>query len=310
MSPDFAGLLDACRGGGAEPRSDSREVRPGDIFTAVPGGTEDGARFIPAAVQAGAAFIVCQPDVGEEILTAAKNCRIIYHDNPREALWMLAQARWHTDSLPLKVYGVTGTNGKTTVSCLLESLFSAAGEKAGVVGTIAYRWPGHSQPAPLTTPDTLTLHSLLGSMADAGVTVAIMEVSSHALTQQRVCGIPFSGAVFTNLTQDHLDYHQDIESYFAAKAKLFLNLPQRDKAMSVNSDDNFGRRLLRLCPSALPFGLDCCGREPCLKGEIMTSGPQGLRLRMQYKDAAWELVSPLVGGFNASNLLAVQALGL
>jgi UDP-N-acetylmuramoyl-L-alanyl-D-glutamate--2,6-diaminopimelate ligase len=192
----------------------------------------------------------------------------------------------------------------------LESLFAAAGEKVGVVGTIAYRWPGHWQTAPLTTPDTLTLHSLLGNMTDAGVTVAIMEVSSHALEQRRVYGIPFDGAIFTNLTQDHLDYHPDIESYFAAKAKLFLNLPQRDKAMSVNGDDGFGRRLLGLCPSALPFGLDRYDGGPYLKGEIMTSGPQGLHLRMRHKDAAWELVSPLVGGFNASNLLAVQALGI
>ncbi|MDR3357825.1 MAG: UDP-N-acetylmuramoyl-L-alanyl-D-glutamate--2,6-diaminopimelate ligase [Desulfovibrio sp.] len=310
MSPDFAGLLEACRDGRGEPRSDSREVRPGDIFTAVPGETEDGARYIPAAAKAGAAFIVCRPDVGAEILTAAKNCRIIYHDNPREALWRLAQARWRTDSLPLKIFGVTGTNGKTTVSCLLESLLAAAGEKVGVVGTIAYRWPGYSRTAPLTTPDTLTLHSLLGGMADAGVTVAVMEVSSHALEQQRVYGIPFDGAVFTNLTQDHLDYHQDIESYFAAKAKLFLNLPQRDKAMSVNSDDSFGRRLLDLCPSALSFGLERRDREPRLEGEIAASGPRGLHLRMRYKNLAWSLVSPLVGGFNASNLLAVQALGL
>ncbi|MDR1660371.1 MAG: UDP-N-acetylmuramoyl-L-alanyl-D-glutamate--2,6-diaminopimelate ligase [Desulfovibrio sp.] len=310
MSPDFAMLLGVCRDGGAEPRSDSRKVRPGDIFAAVPGETDDGARFIPAAAKAGAAFIVCRPDVGREILTAAEDCRIIFHDNPREALWLLAQARWRTDRLPLKIFGVTGTNGKTTVSCLLESLFAAIGEKVGIVGTIAYRWPGHSQAAPLTTPDTLTLHSLLGRMADAGVTVAVMEVSSHALEQQRVYGIPFDGAIFTNLTQDHLDYHPDIESYFAAKAKLFLHLPQRDKAMSVNGDDHFGRRLLDLCPSALPFGLDRCDRGPRLKGEIITSGPQGLHLRMRYKDAAWDLASPLVGSFNASNLLAVQALGL
>ena len=310
MPRNFAGLLDACRNGAVEPRSDSRTVRPGDVFIAVPGETEDGARFIPAAAEAGADFIVCRPDVRLEILEAAKNCRLIHHHDPREALWRLAQARWHTDALPLKILGVTGTNGKTTISCLLEHLFVSLGEKAGIMGTIAYRWPGHSQTAPLTTPDTLTLHSLLRHMADAGVSVAIMEVSSHALDQQRVYGIPFDGAIFTNLTQDHLDYHQDIENYFAAKAKLFLSLPRGDKAMAINCDDHFGRRLLDLCPSALPFSLASGGRDPLLTGKTIALSPQGIRLRMSHANTAWELASPLVGDFNASNLLAVQALGL
>ncbi|MDR1776227.1 MAG: UDP-N-acetylmuramoyl-L-alanyl-D-glutamate--2,6-diaminopimelate ligase [Desulfovibrio sp.] len=310
MNPDFAALLDLCREGGLEPRSDSRAVRPGDIFVAVPGENENGARFIPDAASAGADVIVCRPDVEREILAAANRCRIVRHEDPREALWRLAQARWRTDELPLKILAVTGTNGKTTVSGMLEHLFKAAGEKVGVMGTIAYRWPGHEQIAPLTTPDTLTVHSLLADMAGAGVSMAIMEVSSHALEQQRVHGIPFDGAVFTNLTQDHLDYHKDIESYFAAKTKLFLELPRKDKFTAVNCDDAFGRRLLALCPGALSFGLENGTRRPALKGEIVRGGSRGLKLRMRFADAEWVLTSPLPGGFNASNLLAAQALGL
>ncbi|MDR3319982.1 MAG: UDP-N-acetylmuramoyl-L-alanyl-D-glutamate--2,6-diaminopimelate ligase [Desulfovibrio sp.] len=310
MPTDFAGLLDICRRNCLEPRSDSRAVQPGDIFIAVPGAVEDGARFIPVAANAGAAFIVCRPDVKREILETAKTCRITYHNNPREALGKLAQARWHTDGLSLKILGITGTNGKTTISYMLEKLLISLGEKVGVIGTVAYRWPGHSENAPMTTPDPIILHSLLARMADAGVTVVVTEISSHALEQQRVCGIPFQGAIFTNLTQDHMDYHQDMESYFAAKTKLFLELPRQDKAMAVNSDDDFGCRLLDLRPSALSFGLERKQRELHLQGKILASGPWGLRLRMLCKDTAWELSSPLVGVFNAYNLLAVQALGL
>lgn len=307
MERDFGELLAACRAGRCEVRSDSRQVRPGDIFVAVPGASEDGARFIPQAVAAGASAVVCR--AGAAVPAGA--CRCIAHHDPREALWRLAAARWHTDSLPLRVIGITGTNGKTTTAALLEHLFTAAGHRVGVLGTVTYRWPGHSETAPLTTPDPLSLHAMLARMAEAGVDLAFMEVSSHALAQQRVAGVPFAGAAFTNLTQDHLDFHQDMESYFKAKARLFLELPRADKAMAVNADDPWGRRLLELCPGALSFGLGrgAPGRRH-LWGELLASGTAGTHLRMRLAGEEWEVRSPLVGAFNAANLLTAQAVAL
>lgn len=310
MKGAFAALLEQVEKGGMEVRADSRQVGPGDVFVAVPGATEDGARFIPAARAAGAAVIVCTPEAaaacGED-----SSCRVIPHPDPREALWRLAAARWHTAAHPLKILGITGTNGKTTSAYLLEHLFTATGHKVGVLGTVSYRWPGHVENAPLTTPDPLSIHAMLARMAEAGVDVAVMEVSSHALEQQRVGGIPFAGALFTNLTQDHLDFHPDMERYFAAKARLFRELPAPDKALAVNADDEWGRRLLADCPAALSYGLHAAtdGRRH-LRGEILHSGTDGLQLRMALGDESWELRSPLVGQFNALNLLGVQALAL
>lgn len=311
MEREFATLLEQCRRGGIEVRVDSRQVNSGDIFVAVPGVNEDGARFIPAAVAAGASIVVCRPGGAEEAAALAGGCRVVHHSDPREALWRLAEARWRTSELPLKIVGVTGTNGKTTCSYLLEQLFAQAGHKLGVMGTVSYRWPGHAEAAPLTTPDALSVHAMLAAMAKAGVDVAVMEVSSHAIDQQRVCGVPFSGAAFTNLTQDHLDYHKSMESYFQVKARLFLELPRPDKAMAVNADDPWGRRLLELCPTALSFGLQKGAlNKRHLWGELLSAGTEGCHMRMHLEGSKWELRSPLVGAFNASNLLAVQAVAL
>ena len=310
MMGTFATLLEQVEKGGIEVRADSRQVGPGDVFVAVPGATEDGARFIPAAREAGAAVIVCTPETAAAC-GETPSCRVIPHPDPREALWRLAAARRHTAAHPLRTLGITGTNGKTTSAYLLEHLFTAAGHKTGVLGTVSYRWPGHVENAPLTTPDPLSIHAMLARMAEAGVDTAVMEVSSHALEQQRVGGIPFAGALFTNLTQDHLDFHPDMERYFAAKARLFRELSAQDKALAVNADDAWGRRLLADCPAALSYGLHAAtdGRRH-LQGEILHSGTDGLHLRMSLEGESWELRSPLVGQFNALNLLGVQALAL
>ncbi|WP_165079075.1 MULTISPECIES: UDP-N-acetylmuramoyl-L-alanyl-D-glutamate--2,6-diaminopimelate ligase [unclassified Desulfovibrio] len=313
MERDFEALLAAVRAGERpgvrEVRADSRQVCPGDIFVAVPGASEDGSRFIPEAVAAGAGIVVCRPEAAQG--AGSPSCRFIAHEDPREALWRLAAARWHTEELPLRVVGITGTNGKTTTAALLEHLFTAAGYRVGVLGTVTYRWPGHSEAAPLTTPDPLSLHAMLARMAEAGVDMVFMEVSSHALAQQRVSGLPFAGAAFTNLTQDHLDFHENMESYFKAKARLFLELPRADKAMAVNADDPWGRRLLELCPTALSYGLGrgAPGRRH-LWGELLSSGTGGTHLRMHLGGEEWELRSPLVGAFNAANLLTAQAMAL
>ncbi len=297
-------------------RIDSREVQTGDIFVAIPGANEDGAKYIPAAIAAGAGMVVCA-DKNFHSEEAVKNgVSIIYHENPRKALWQLAEAYYATTAAcklnNVRIIGITGTNGKTTSAYLLEHLFTQLGHKVGVMGTVSYRWPGHEQEAPLTTPDSLTIHATIAAMLNDGVDIIIMEVSSHALEQDRVGGLDFSGAIFSNLTQDHLDFHQDMDSYFAAKAKLFTTLPKQDKAIAINSDDAWGRKLLTLCPQALDYGLqefeNTSGNY--VKARIISMSPAGLHLQMQWRDKAWELKSPLVGTFNALNLLGVQTLAL
>ena len=161
---DFEDLLEQCRKDGIEVRSDSRQVGKGDIFVAVPGVNEDGARFIPAAVDAGAAVVVCRPGGAEAAAVGAADCRVLLHPDPREALWRLAAARWQTEQPGLRILGITGTNGKTTSTYLFEHLFRAAGQKVGVLGTVSYRWPGHCEAAPLTTPDPLSVHAMLAQM--------------------------------------------------------------------------------------------------------------------------------------------------
>jgi len=232
-------------------------------------------------------------------------------DDPARDLGLLAASRNGTDSLPFPVVGITGTNGKTTITYLLEHLFRANGKNAGVLGTVSYRWPGYEEAAPLTTPDLLSLHDMLSRMRLADVEAVFMEVSSHALGQQRVAGIPFAGAVFTNLTQDHLDYHQTMDRYFEAKARLF-SLVREGGVMVANSDDQWGRRLLADHPQAIGYGLRPCAdvSNRMLHGTITASSPQGLRLRLEWEGRTWEIDSPLVGEHNALNLLAVQAFGL
>jgi UDP-N-acetylmuramoyl-L-alanyl-D-glutamate--2,6-diaminopimelate ligase len=179
------------------------------------------------------------------------------------------------------------------------------------MGTINYRWPGHEESAPLTTPDCLTLHENLAQMREAGVEVVVMEVSSHALDQERVAGINFNGAIFTNLSQDHLDYHADMDDYFESKAKLFKAPYGRSQVAAINADCAYGRKLLGRHKRALGFGLTPPeDKRAYVHGEILSLSQQGLHLRMSYKKEKWELESKLVGAFNASNLLAVQALAL
>lgn len=309
MGMKFDDLLQLCASGRLDVQADSRLAGPDSVFVAIPGENQDGARYMADALAKGCTHIVCSetatiPDHGGDY-------SLIRHPDPREALWRLASARWQPEAESLKVIGITGTNGKTTSSYLLEKIISGAGHACGILGTVGYLWPGHEENAPLTTPDAPRLHSMLSKMASAGANWAIMEVSSHALSQQRVGGINFSGALFTNLTQDHLDYHSDLESYFRAKAILFLDLPKKDKVIAINSDDPFGRRLLELAPQALSFGLhNAMPGKRHLKGEILHSSIQGLRLKMRLGKEEWELSSPLVGQFNAMNLLGVQAMAL
>ncbi len=309
MAADFTHVLDLCQNG-ADIFDDSRKLRQGGVFVAIPGAAGNGEEYIKDALAAGAGHIVCRKEALDSIPESQRD-RVVTHEDPRAALWQLAVARWRVNESGMRIIGITGTNGKTTTAFLLEHLFMTAGVTTGVLGTITYHWPGHSIPAPLTTPGPLQLHSILAEMAQTGVKVVIMEVSSHALAQQRTGGLPFAGAVFSNLTQDHLDFHGNMENYFRAKATLFTRLPRQDKAMAINGDDSYGRRLLELLPGAVSYGLHApIPGQKHLRGRILGATTAGMTLGMDMDGVGWELRTPLVGAFNAMNLLGAQAIAL
>lgn len=305
----------------------SGELPEGGVFVVMPAsapggkknGQPGGERYIAGALSRRPLAVVLEPEHLPLLKNALGKADIeaVVVEDARAALGELSVARYGTGDMPLKVIGITGTNGKTTETYLLEAMFNKLGIKTGVVGTVSYRWPGHEEAAPLTTPGCLVLHRMLAAMRKAGAEYAFMEVSSHALDQNRVAGINFYGALFTNLTQDHLDYHADMKEYFASKERLFLpvragGVPFDDKLAVANADDVYGRRLLAARPGGIGFGLES---EPVpgsrhLFGRILSLSPRGVRLAMSFEGLNWELHSPLVGSFNVMNLLGAQALGL
>jgi UDP-N-acetylmuramoyl-L-alanyl-D-glutamate--2,6-diaminopimelate ligase len=279
-------------------------VEPGDIFVALPGTKFKGTEFIPQALDKGASWIVCGEEAGDDY----PGEKIIRHHSPALALGELARAYYHTDNLKLAVIGITGTNGKTTTSYLLEHIFQSSGIKTGTIGTINYRWADAVIEASMTTPDCLRLHELLSLMDRVGVEMVIMEVSSHALAQDRVACIDFDAGVFTNLSQDHLDYHESLEKYFQAKSRLFFS-PRRKKTFRavINADDRHGRILLEAMPGAMGFGLKESAK---LKGRLLKNERTGLTLECEYQGRKWTINSPLSGRHNASNLMAAQGTAL
>jgi UDP-N-acetylmuramoyl-L-alanyl-D-glutamate--2,6-diaminopimelate ligase len=301
-------LLESVRNG-RPVRLHSKAVQPGDVFVALPGKAVDGSRFIPDALSRGAAWIVSASDrnVPEDSLD-----RLIVRDDPQAGLGQLAKASFGTEAQTFLLVGITGTNGKTTVAAMLEELFQAAGRSVGIVGTVNYRWPGHEEAARLTTPDCLTTHSLLARMAQDGVDVVCMEVSSHALDQQRVAGLDFDLAVFTNLSQDHLDYHEDMEAYYLAKRRLFDPVSGPAPRPVINLDDEYGTRLAAELENPLGYSLGKArlASGSILQAEIRSASRRGLELAMQYQDQSWQLSSPIIGRHNAANLAAAQAAGL
>lgn len=290
---------------------DSRKVSAGDIFVAVDGAAVKGSAYIDQAIASGASQVVCSKVDAARHAGTYPQVEFIPCDDTREAVWQLARAANGGGHNHPQVIGVTGTNGKTTSTWLLEHLFLANGISAGIIGTINCRWPGHDEPSSLTTPGPLELHAILNDMGLAAAKWAIMEVSSHALDQRRIGGVDFSAALFTNLTQDHLDYHRGMEDYFQAKAKLFLDTPYSDKPCVINSDDPHGRKLAALASNVWTYGLAAYGNpERHLLGEILRADMSGLHIKMTLGEETWELHSPLVGEFNAMNLLGVQATAL
>src|SRR5579864_5173221 len=217
---------------------DSRCVKPGDVFVAMRGESSDGNQFIDRALAAGAVAVVTDSD------RAPSNVAWARVSHGRRALAVLSANFFDRPAEKLAVTGITGTNGKSTTAFLLESILKAAGRQSALVGTIEYHVAGQVLPAPHTTPEALDLNRLFRDALDGGTTEVVMEVSSHALAQERVYGIPFDAAVFTNLTRDHLDYHKTMDEYFAAKRVLFEGSgTDAPRAAVTNLDDEYGAKL-------------------------------------------------------------------
>ncbi|OAA28657.1 UDP-N-acetylmuramoylalanyl-D-glutamate--2,6-diaminopimelate ligase [Frankia sp. EI5c] len=283
---------------------DSRAVRAGDLYAALPGANAHGADFAVAAVEAGAVAVLTDP-AGAARLAGRLSVPVLATDDPRRDLAPTAAWLYGHPSDSLVLLGVTGTNGKTTTAFLLEAGLRAAGHTTGLLGTVQTRVAGTSVPSVRTTPESGDLQALLAVMVERGATAAAMEVSSHALAQHRVDALRFAGAAFTNLSQDHLDFHPTMEDYFAAKAALFE--PERTGAAVVCVDDEWGRRLARLRPDALTYSTT--GGDGDWWPRDVVAGPAGTVFRALGPDGAKADVSvALPGRFNVANALGALAL--
>ena len=283
---------------------DSRRVGPGTLFAALRGLRTDGHDHVAAAVAAGASAVLCERAV--EVGGAAR----IEVPNSRLALARAAR-RLHADpSGRMRMVGVTGTNGKTTTVYLVEAILRAAGETPGIVGTLGTRFAGREHDVGLTTPESVDLVAMLAEAADAGTTAVAMEVSSHALAQERAAGVDFDVAVFTNLTQDHLDYHGTLDRYFAAKSRLFFERLKPGARAVLNADDARVGSLAARLPRerTLGFSLGTSVAPWCrVAPRWLRLSRAGISMRVGLGDGDLELRSPLLGRFNVGNILAAVA---
>jgi len=280
---------------------DSRLCAKGSLFVAIPGLKLDGHRFIPQALKQGSRSILC-----ERTVDAPAGVTVLRVKDSRQALGIIGKNYFGNPSAALCLVGVTGTNGKTTITYLLESIFRQAGYIPGVIGTINYRYRLKAREAPHTTPESFDLQGMLREMLDAGVSHVVMEVSSHALDQKRVDDCEFDAGIFTNLSQDHLDYHQTLEAYFQAKKRFFTELLSQGQTMIINGDDPFGRRILQEAPpaKALSFGLD----DSCAVGVTRYSfSLEGIDAEIRTPRGAYPIRAALVGRYNLYNILAAAA---
>jgi UDP-N-acetylmuramoyl-L-alanyl-D-glutamate--2,6-diaminopimelate ligase len=283
---------------------DSRRVVPGNLFFALPGLRSDGLSFVDEAVSRGAAAIIAQKI---PVHPPAKVTFIQVAD-ARAMLARVAQRYFKFPDRQLAVTGVTGTNGKTTVTHLIRHFLNGT-EKVGLLGTISYDLGSRSVPSFRTTPESLDIFGMLGQMRDAGCKNAVMEVSSHGIAQQRVLGIEFAAAVFTNLTRDHLDFHKTLESYFEVKARLF-NTPPVPRVAVVNLDDPYGEELaVKIAAEAPSSRLVTFGENPKaeVRAENVVLNFRDTEFRLAWAGGSVPVQSPLIGRYNVSNLLAAAA---
>jgi UDP-N-acetylmuramoyl-L-alanyl-D-glutamate--2,6-diaminopimelate ligase len=278
---------------------DSRQVRQGDVFVAVRGVQSDGHAFINKALESGAAAIVCEelPESLEAGVTY-----VVVKDSA-EAMGLMASVFYGRPSHNIKLVGVTGTNGKTTSVTLLHKLFRELGYNVGLLSTVQNQINEDVIPATHTTPDAVKLNELLAQMVKAGCTYCFMEVSSHAMVQQRVAGLKFAGGVFTNITHDHLDYHNTFEEYIRAK-KLFFDQMSAGAFVLINADDKRGPVMVQNTKASVHFYSLRKATE--FKARIIDNTIQGLHLDIDGN----EIWCKLIGAFNAYNLLAAYAVAV
>lgn len=281
---------------------DSRHVKPGNVFVAMRGQSSDGNQFTSTAIAAGAVAVVTDSDQTPPGVAWAR----VSHG--RRALAGISANFYDHPAEKLAITGITGTNGKSTTAFLLESIFKAAGRGSALIGTVEYHVGGEVLPAPHTTPEALELNRLFRSALDSGASEVVMEVSSHALAQERTYGIPFEVAVFTNLTRDHLDYHGTMDEYFSAKQVLFEGCGARAPRVAViNIEDEYGVLLAEFCKrhgsQVITYGLS----KADFHAAKVHIGPRGTEFDLIGPDETMHITSPLIGRVNVYNILAASA---
>ncbi|HEY9663441.1 MAG TPA: UDP-N-acetylmuramoyl-L-alanyl-D-glutamate--2,6-diaminopimelate ligase, partial [Allocoleopsis sp.] len=285
--------------------TNSHACQPGDLFIGMPGTRVDGGEFWSSAIAAGAIAAVVSPTAAEKAASTAASpasC-IIPVPDMWQACAQIAAAFYGYPASKLKLVGVTGTNGKTTTTHLIEFLLTQAQKSTALMGTLYTRWAGYQQTAAFTTPFAVDLQKQFAAALEAGCEYAVMEVSSHALAQGRVLGCPFDVSVFTNLTQDHLDYHQNMEDYFQAKALLFNSDYLKGRAV-INQDDPYGKRLIEQLPADQVWSYSVEDSSADLWTSDLVYQPESVQgmLHTPVGDIAFR--SPLVGQYNIANVLA------
>ena len=273
---------------------DSRQIKPGFIFFAVVGTQVDGHKFIPKAIEQGAVAVVCQ-ELPEEMTDGVTFVKV---ENTSDIIGDMATIFFGNPTKRMKLVGVTGTNGKTTIATVLYNMFRRLGHKTGLISTVCNYIDGEAIPTEHTTPDPITLNKLLGAMADKGCEYAFMEVSSHAVEQKRIGGLTFAAGIFTNLTRDHLDYHKTFENYRNAKKKFFDNLP-KEAFVITNADDKNGMVMVHNTKATVKTY--STKQMADFKAKIIECHFEGMYLEINGKEVGVQFI----GKFNVSNLLAV-----
>lgn len=271
---------------------DSRKIKENDVFCAMSGAIVDGHDYIEKALEKGAKLIIVE---NKDIKVTNKDVTYIFVKNLRKKLGIIASNFYNWPQNKIKILGITGTNGKTTSSYILDNML----EKTSRIGTIGYKILDEEIEAPNTTPESLDLIKLIAKSVEKGVEYFIMEVSSHALEIGRVDMLEFDSVIFTNLTQDHLDYHETMEKYFDAKFKLFSMLRDKNGA-SVNIDDSYGKRIFETNKNYKSYSIKA---DSDLKGKILEYTNNGMKASMIYKEKEYEFMTKLVGDYNLYNIL-------
>ncbi|KAF0135288.1 MAG: UDP-N-acetylmuramoyl-L-alanyl-D-glutamate--2 6-diaminopimelate ligase [Candidatus Saganbacteria bacterium] len=288
---------------------DSRKIKKGDVFVAIPGLKFDGASFIPQAIENGASVIICETETA-----VPDNVKLIKVANARQALAELSAKYYGYPASKLKIIGITGTNGKTTIAYFIESILKEAGYKVGLISTVETKINNKSMPSSFTTPESLELQEILSQMVKEGITHVVMEVSSHALAQDRVYGLQFDEVIFTNLTHEHLDFHKTMDEYLSAKLKIFKMLKHNGTAV-INVDDPSSKKIIESIDGEVVF----YGMKD-IKHELRSTKTSNFDVRLKEYDIKFELMrvridtteirTAYIGIYNIYNLLAAFQCGL